>query len=242
MWTYNVVRALYKSNNVTVIPEKIPKDESTLITEALQNRAVDGEVYCIKTHFRLPNPLPTQHEVKVICNVRDVRDACLSYKRFMHVDFETCLNVMNEMMIATDYYMQAFSDNRLMVRFEELGDEQLDVIGKISAFLGLSVSEKQKSGIWAAYKKSSVKKRLDEFSDIKVDEEGRIKGAKHQEKYDAVRNRDGTFRIFDKTTSFQTNHITSEKDGEWKTDFSSEQIELINRLSREWLQRYDYEI
>jgi len=242
MWTYNVVRELYKINKITVIPEQIPKDESALITEAVQSTVVDGEVYCIKTHFKLPDPLPTQHNVKIICNIRDVRDACLSYKRFMRVDFETCINVMREMMAATDYYLNAFTGNRFMVRFEELGDEHLDAIGKIAAFLGLPVSKKQTADIWAAYKKSSVKKNLDKLSEIKVDKDGRIKGTKYQKNYDTVRNRDGTYRIFDKTTSFQTNHITSAKDGEWKTHFNNEQIEQIISLSEDWLKKYGYTV
>lgn len=242
MWTYNIVRALYKCSNITVIPEKIPKNESALITEALQSRIVDDVAYCIKTHFKLPNPLPTQHGVKIICNLRDVRDACLSYKRFMNVDFKTCINEMNAMMKAADYYIESFQNNLLTVRFEELGNEHLDAIGKISDFLNLQVSNKQKADIWATYKKSSVKKYLDKLSNIKVDKEGKIKGAKYQGKYDAVRNRDGTYRVFDKATSFQTNHITSDKDGEWKTYFNKEEIEQIIDLSREWLQRHDYKV
>lgn len=242
MWTYNVVRELCKCSKMTVIPKEIPKDESALIANALQSSVIDDQVYCIKTHFKLRKPLPTRHSVKIICNMRDVRDACLSYKRFMHADFGTCIHAMKEMMEATDYYIQTFPEDLLTVRFDELTDRKQDTIGKISDFLGLQVSEKQKAGIWSRYEKSSVRKRLDNLADIKVDREGKIKGAKYKEKYDAVRNRDGTYRVFDKTTSFQTNHITSERDREWEEYFNKEQVAQITDLSREWLIKHNYAI
>lgn len=242
MWTYNVTRALYKSCNVTVVPERVPKDESTLISEALQSRDADGMAYCIKTHLKIPNPVPTQHEVKLICNIRDVRDACLSYKRFMHSDFETCLGAMKDMMLATDYYMQTFHDNLLAIRFDELSNENMAPINKISAFLELPATAEQKKQIWNTFRKSSVKGRLDKLSNIVIDHKGQLKGPENQNRYDTVRNHDGTYRIFEKETSFQTNHITSNRDGEWRTHFSNSEIEKILDLSSDWLQRYNYAI
>ena len=58
MWTYNVVRELFKSDNYTVKPRQIPTTQHELVREALTSSIVENEVYCIKTHLHVKNPLP----------------------------------------------------------------------------------------------------------------------------------------------------------------------------------------
>lgn len=242
MWTYNVVRAIYETGNYSVLPKVIPIDEKILINNALLSMEKEKEVYCIKTHFALSNPLPTKHRVKFICNIRDVRDACLSFMRFMHADFEAGVTAMKSMMAKSDYYLNTFKDNLIEVRFEDMTNTPLAVLERICVFLGIELSESEKQSILAKYDKSNIKKELNKLSEIRVDDKGRVIGEENSSRFNTVRNFDGTYRVYDTTTAFQSNHITSSKDGEWRTYFDENRLEKINELSKEWLLNHGYKI
>lgn len=242
MWTYNVARAILEAKNILVLPKLIPVNERDLIKIALKSEEKENEVYCIKTHLLLNNPLPTKHEVKIICNIRDVRDACLSFMRFMHADYETGVRAMISMMQKTDCYLTSFKDNLLEVRFEELTNSPLTVIETISNFLKIDLSENEKNKILIRFDKSNIQQQLSKMANIKIDKKGQVIGAKQKSKFDTAQNLDGTFRVFDKATSFQSNHITSNTDGEWKTHFDKNQIKQLNNITKEWLLKHGYKV
>lgn len=241
MWAYNVVRALFGSADYTVRPAKIPVDDTALIATALHSDVQEDTVYCIKTHKVLVDPLPTEHDVRIICGLRDVRDAGLSYMRFMRTDFETCLQAMIGMMQATDYFVNSFNGNLLLIRYENISRKPLNTIDEISDFLGLSVPGETKIRIEKEFSKTRVKSILNKLSDVEVGKNGSVRDNRKQKYYAAVRNLDGSYRIFDRNTSFQSNHITSSRDGEWRDCFSKQQIERMLRISRKWLLKYGYE-
>jgi hypothetical protein len=242
MWTYNVVRAIYETKNYTVLPKLIPIDELELIGTALISDERENEVYCIKTHKALNNPLPTKHKVKIICNIRDVRDACLSIIRFGHLDYEEGMKSMISMMEITDYYQSTFKGSLLNVRFEDLTNHPSEVLVNISHFLEVDLSKTEKDEILRKFDKSNIQERLRDMPNIKLDSSGQVISAEHRSKFDAVRKGDGTYCVFDKTTAFQSDHITSTNDGEWKTYFSKKRSEKLNKLSRKWLLKYGYKI
>lgn len=242
MWTYNVVRAIFETKNFTVLPKLIPINDIDLIENSLISEEKDNEVYCIKTHRALNSPLSTAHNVKIICNIRDVRDACLSFMRFKHADYEAGIRAMIDMMKLTDYYRTTFKRNLLMVRFEDLNRRPSKVLEDIIRYLEVDLSKIEKDQILKEYDKSNIQEKLRDMSNIKVDSKGQIISDKQKLKYDAIRNADGTYRIYDKTTAFQSNHITSNSDGEWKTYFKKKQSDKLNNLSRKWLVKYGYKV
>jgi hypothetical protein len=241
MWTYNVVRAIFETRNWSVLPREIPINEHALIKQALLSEQKETEVYCIKTHLPLKSPLPTKHDTRIICNVRDVRDACLSFMRFMHADYEAGLHAMMNMMKISDYYLSQFGDDLLTVRFEDLTRTPPNVLENISGFLKIDLSESEKKEILQKFDKSSIQKKLWEMPKVES-ANSQIKDAEQSSKFDLVKNRDGTYRTFEKATGFQSNHITSAHDGEWKTYFDKSKVDQIIGLSRDWLLRYGYEV
>jgi hypothetical protein len=241
MWTYNVVRAIYETRGWSVLPREIPISEQALIRQALKSEQKENEVYCIKTHWPLKSPLRTKHDVRIICNLRDVRDACLSYMRFMHEDFDAGVSAMGEMMKITDYYLTRFGDGLLSVRYEDLTNTPLNVLENISGFLKVDLSENEKSAILKKFDKSNIQKKLQELPKIESDARVPV-DAENGSRFDSVMNRDGTYRTYEKATGFQSNHITSSSDGEWKTYFDKGKAERLIELSREWLLRYGYQI
>lgn len=242
MWTYNVVRAIFEARGWSVLPKEIPVSEHALIKEALLSEQKDKQVYCIKTHLPLKSPLPTKHAVKIISNVRDVRDACLSFMRFMHADFEAGIGAMMGMMKITDNYLAQFGNNLLSVRFEDLVKTPLDVLNNISGFLKIDLSESEKEKIIQRFDKSSIQKKLQEMPKVESKENTQSNDVGQGSKFEAVKNRDGTFRTYDKATGFQSNHITSVHDGEWKTCFDKKQVEQLISLSGNWLLKHGYKV
>jgi Sulfotransferase domain len=242
MWTYNVVRAIFETKNISVLPEIIPEDERNLIKSALLSEQRENEVYCIKTHLALKTPFSTKHEVKIISNIRDVRDACLSYMRFMHVDLEMGIQAMLRMMRTSDYYSTTFGDNLLSVRFEDVTNNPLNALEEICTFLKIDLSNSEEKEILKKFSKPTIQKKLRNMSKIKIGKNGQIEGAEEKSKFDSIRNLDGTYRLYEKNTAFQSNHITSTKDGEWRKLFDKNRTDQLIQLSKEWLLRYGYKV
>ncbi|MEO8342858.1 MAG: sulfotransferase domain-containing protein [Gallionella sp.] len=241
MWTYNVIRAIFATRDWSVLPTEIPIIERALIKTALLSAPKENEVYCIKTHLPLKSPLPTKHDVKIICNIRDVRDACLSFMRFMHADYAGGIRAMINMMKITDYYLSQFGDNLLSVRYEDLTQTPSAVLANLCGFLKIDLSETEQKAILQEFDKSAIQKKLQEMPKIEAGINVR-EDNKQNLKFDAVLNRDGTYRAYEKMTGFQSNHITSSDDGEWKTCFDKSQIDQLINLSEKWLLKYGYKI
>jgi hypothetical protein len=241
MWTYNVVRAIFETKGWSVLPREVPIDEYPLIKSALASEQKENEVYCIKTHSQLKSPMPTKHDVRIINNIRDVRDACLSFMRFMHADFEAGKDAMMRMMKTTDYYSHVFGGNMLSVRYEDLTSTPLNVLEKICGFLNIGLTEHEKKEILHKFDKSNIQKKLQELPKVESDERILV-DPEYNSKYKFGRNSDGTYKTYEKATGFQSNHITSSGDGEWKTYFDKSKVEQIIGLSREWLLRYGYKV
>ena len=242
MWTYNVIRAIYETKGLLVLPKEIPADEGNLITNALNSEVKENEVYCIKTHLPLKSPLPTQHDVKIICNIRDVRDAALSFMRFTHSDFEGGIKTMVLMMNITDHYLSKFKTNLLSISYEDLTNNPQNVLENIAAFLKIDLSKGEKTEILRRFSKANIQKKISGMKKIKLDTQGQVENDEQKSKFETVKNLDGTYRVYDKTTAFQSDHITSTKDGEWKTHFGNNQIDRINSITKDWLLRYGYKV
>jgi Sulfotransferase domain len=242
MWTYNVVRSIYETKGFRVLPKEIPADEGPLITKTLGSEINDNEVYCIKTHVPLKSPLPTKHEVKIISNIRDVRDGALSFMRFTHADMEGGIKTMMRMMYITDHYLTKFKNDLLSIRYEDLTDNPQRVLENVAAFLKIDLSKGEKAEILRKFSKANIQKQLNTMKKIKLDALGQIESDEKKSKFETVKNLDGTYRVYDKTTAFQSDHITSTRDGEWKTHFGKDQIERINGITKDWLLKHGYKV
>jgi len=149
---------------------------------------------------------------------------------------------MSSMMNTTDYYLNEFGEGVLGVRFEDVTNNPSNVVDSICSFLKVELSDSDKNGIVARFSKSNIQKKLHDMSKVKLATDGQIEGNEQQSKFVSIKNLDGTYRIYDKSTAFQSNHITSTGDGEWRTVFDKEQIDKVNSISKEWLLRHGYKI
>jgi hypothetical protein len=243
MWTYNVTRALLEKEGFDLIPREIPTSELDLIEEAFAKAIGPGRIYCIKTHKLLKCDL---NDTKIITNYRDVRDSMLSFMKFMRLEktdnfFDTAMKIIKGQMTTTDYYFTHFTTN-LRIRYDDIVSEPMGVIKLINKYLGLKVGQRQMLVIEERFSKKNVKKLLSNLDKVAVSKQGEIKDDKSSVHYDTVRNRDGTYRIFDKKTAFQTYHITEQGSRNWKDYFSSEQQDEINNAVSDWLVKYGFTI
>ncbi|HED13856.1 MAG TPA: hypothetical protein ENI62_09435, partial [Gammaproteobacteria bacterium] len=173
-----------------------------------------------------------------ICTHRDVRDAMLSFMRFMHCSFEYGLRVAASMMQVTDYYLGEQHSNVLPVGYRDVVSRPRDVIVQLADFLDLPVNADTVATIEAEFSRERVEQYLSKL-DVQEGESG-SRNSPAPASTTTIRNLDGSFRIYDYKTGFQSRHITSRKEGEWRDALSAEQQQQVNHLAAAWLKRYGY--
>jgi len=134
MWTYNVCRRLITAADKKPWPDEVPLDESPAIQHALSQPPAPDQIYCIKTHFQIPVGKP---HMRIICNYRDIRDATLSYMRFMKCSFEQALAVAQGSMELTNHYLQPQDSNVLPLRYDTIINQPQQTISSLARFLSL---------------------------------------------------------------------------------------------------------
>jgi hypothetical protein len=239
MWTYNVVRRLIVLAGKAPWPERVPTDERQIIQQAFTRPAGDGKVYCIKTHYAIA---PDRPDVRILCNIRDIRDATLSFMRFMKCPFMTALESARESMKITDHYLGSGSLSVLPVDYDDVVGASSSVVVKIAEFIGVEASDAEVGDIVAQLSRERMEARLERLGAVAVDQAGGIASRSEADLYTSIRNVDGSYRIYDYGTGFQSNHITSSRAGEWREVFDAERQRVLNELLGDWLRRYGYEV
>ena len=239
MWTYNVVRSLILLGGQRPVPDKVPPDEKQVIQEALSKPAGQGGVYCIKTHYAIP---VDRNDIKIICNIRDIRDATLSFMRFMRCPFAVALDSARESMKITDYYLGSGRLTVLPVDYDDVVGASSSVVARIADFIGVQPTRKEIESIVAQHSRERMAERLRKMNAVTLGASGEIQNQPDSGAYTTIRNMDGSYRVYDYETGFQSNHITSSRAGEWRQVFSDEQQRLLNELLGDWLQRYGFDV
>jgi len=244
MWTYNVTRALLESEGNTILPAETPaheKEEMKAIQEAYASEPAENTVYCIKTHLLLKSGLP---KTKIITNYRDVRDTMISFIRFMQMEkvdnfFEFAKKILSGHMQQTDYFFEKHPGS-LKIRFTDIASDPVKIINGINEYLGLHAEEDQILRIKEKFSKARVSKLIERLNKVSFSARGQIIGEENTNAYKLLGSSEGKYRVFDNETGFQTCHITSWKDGEWKVYFTPQQRLEINALVAEWLKKYNF--
>lgn len=238
MWTYNVTRASLRRAGIWLIPgDDIPVDEKALLRTALQKGVTSPECYCIKTHEYLPLDIPN---TRFICNYRDVRDAMLSHMRFMHLDFELGLQMVQAYMDLTDHYCGMPRENVLKMRYDDMMQNPVRTVSDINSFLGMGIDRKHAKELARRYSKSEVKKILNTIDAVDLDVSGRPLDQGAEQDYTSAPNVDGTRRVYHRKSGFSQNHITSTSPGEWRSVLTGGQQQRLMSLSGGWLTRYGF--
>jgi len=234
MWTYNVTRQLIRAVGNTPIPEEVPKNESEILLKAFKEPIADNQVYCVKTHSMVKSQVP---DTLFIVTYRDIRDSVLSFMKFTHTTFENALVAADNWMKLTDFYFEISAKNFLIVRYDDIISKSPATIEKIARFIGADVSKEQINQIHEKFCRKSMERKIQDLNKISAQQLNR-----NSEVFNTVMNKDGSVRVFDKATGFQTNHITSKKEGQWRTELTEEQKRILMQRTIPWLQKYGFEL
>ncbi len=237
MWTYNATRELLKSVGLTPVPHSIPANTTPYINKAFTEPVDDNEIYCVKTHMKLQPDLP---DTKIINTYRDVRSAMVSYMRFCRCGFGRGLKVAQSMMNCTDYYFKNHTQNIIHICYDRIMNEPSAVMDDICRFLGLSVDRPVIQKISDALSHNNIRNMTETLEIVPADTNGSLPEQYDKERFDIVQNLDGSFRVFDRSTGFQTNHITSQNEDDWKQVLTEEQMKLLTKITGQWLAEYGF--
>ena len=172
----------------------------------------------------------------IIVPYRDIRDCIVSYMKFMHADFEYALQAMQHWN-PTDVYFERQTDNILIIRYDQIVNEPIRTIQKIDSFIGTGASFETIEEINEQFSRKKVEQKADGLKDISSS-----KILANATTLGAVENRDGSYRVFDKATGFQTGHITSHKSGRWREVLNEQQKQQLMEETTDWLEKYGFEL
>ncbi len=219
MWTYNVARELLGKSGLTVKPDSIlltDEDQMRSIGAAMRNQNRD-EIHCIKTHLPLDFSEQALAHTRILTPYRDLRDAVLSFTRFMGVDLDHGLKAAQEMMSVTDYYLSLPDEFVCSFKYEDMIRDTRKAIGKIAEFLGIPMRDEEIDTIDDMFSKANVKTLIENIGNEIV---GKSLG--------------GEIKKVDRKTGFQTAHIAEEDGKSWSDVFSEAGKEKLRSLTHDW--------
>lgn len=237
MWTFNVVRELVRRSGFRVLPEEVMISDKEWLAYANQEIVANrhpNTVFVLKTHSRLSG-LPPDH--LVITNVRDIRDVAMSYQRFMHCSFEDALNKCKIYVDTADHYQALPEARRLTIRYDELMASPADMVARIADRVTGGFGEDMALEIAAQFSREKVRE-LTESKDRRCQrwlETGQLPGDET-----LLTRQDGVYVTIDRSTGFQSNHVSDYRDGEWRQCLNAAQIGAMEDAFGGWLKQHGY--
>jgi len=239
MWTYNVARELARHAGYRVLPETVFITDGDACAYANREIAANKDpkaVFIIKIHARL-DPLPAGDFV--ITNLRDARDAVISYMRFMRTDFDQALSAIRTNLDLADHYQNLPEDRRMVLRYEDITGSPAATVAGIAKRIGLGVDQEVAADVASQFGKDKVKAMI------------QMRDRRYQEAKDndqpffgemLLGRGEGDVTTIDRTTGFQTDHVTDYRDGSWHQVLTAGQIASMNQAFGDWLARNGYAV
>jgi len=237
MWTYNVVRELAKRAGYRVLPDEVFISDEDSYAYAVRETAACQDsrtIFVLKIHACI-NAIPPSHFV--ITNLRDARDAVMSYMRFMQVDFDQALAANRVNVTIADHYQRFPEEQRMVLRYEDLRTSPIATVAGIAERIGLGVEEGAAEEIASQFSKEKVR-ALIETRDRRYREAAESRQPLVGEVL--LHRAGGGIATFDRATGFQSDHVSDYEDGTWRELLSEEQVATMNAVFGTWLARNGY--
>ncbi len=226
MWTYNVARALVASAGLEVLPAQVPKLEAEVHAEA-QRAIADPDphrIRVLKTHHAIPFGAKRS---LVILPLRDPRDVVVSLMRFMRMPLAHAAPRVDAWAALLDHYRRALAPSQVLwLRYADIALRPANVVDEIATFLQVACAPEARDQLVAGLTKAAVRERLDRLA---------ASGAGA----DGVLNPDGSIRLFDPESGFQTGHVSDYSDGDWHRVLPAAEAALIAERYTDFLRRHD---
>jgi sulfotransferase family protein len=207
MWTTNIAREVVRSLGIEPLssPPQAITDNEHLRFGVMHIFSRATGVAVVKSH----TPVPLLPRSVGIVSQRDVRDAMVSYMRFMRADFEAALDFARMTLNLPPEKLYRGSP-RLVLNYETISEDPVGAVRLIAAFL--EVPNVDCVAIAERYSKAAVRKRIEMLAQAAI----------------------GGRRALDAQTGFQTGHVSEDGDGKWREVFSPDQLERVNRVIGEF--------
>jgi hypothetical protein len=226
MWTYNVARALLAGDGHVVVPAQVPKLEAEVHAEA-QRAIADPDprrIWVLKTHHAIPFGAKRS---LVILPLRDPRDVVMSLMRFMRVPLGHATRQVDAWAALLDHYRRTLPPAQVLwLRYTDIALRPAGVVEEIARFLAVACAPATRDGLVAGLSKAAVRARLEKLA---------AGGAGA----DRVTNPDGSIRLFDPESGFQTGHVSDYRDGDWRRVLPAADAALIAERYADFLVRHD---
>ncbi len=237
MWTFNVTRELIRRAGFRVLPEEVKLTDQECVDYANEEIAANRDpdtIFVLKIHARLASLATGQF---VITNIRDVRDVIMSYQRFMRVDFETALEACKSNMHTANHYLAFPEEQRLALRYEELTVKPAETAARIADCVAGGIDDDAISRVVARFSKEKVR-ALTESKDRQY--QRHLAGERLSPGEILLNRPDGSPAMIDRTTGFQSDHVSDYRDGEWRKLLLAGQIRAMEDAFGDWLEQQGY--
>lgn len=239
-WVYNVVRAVLRLAGRQVFPSEVPQDPDDMFAHADQAIADTdpNKIWILKVHRYLRPDAPRS---KFINTQRDLRDALVSFMRFMQCDFEQALKAMIESAEKTDHYRHFSPDSILHLEYMDIISQPLEAVRTISRFCDVELTEAEIRNVVTQFEKANVE-RLIQAKEADIERRARTGEPIARAEFVPQRFRPGMARAYDTATGFQSGHLSGYRDGDWRKLLTPDQRERMYIHLGEWLRRNGYAV
>lgn len=228
MWVYNVTRELIQTSGLKVVPESVPKLDREHERAGREGAVRDDRaITVVKVHHAIAPDTPNS---LYLVTWRDLRDAMMSFMRFMEVDFERGLDFLRTAVPLQAYFLSFPSDKTMTIDYRAIVQQPRDTIAAIAARLGLAVDEADVDRVLSKFTKEAVAKRLSERED-ELRQHLRDRQSLPRDKF-VPSGRPNSIRAFDPETGFQTGHVSPYRDGAWREVLTADQLREMDALVR----------
>ncbi len=237
MWTFNVTRELARRAGFRVLPEEIKLTDQECADYANREIVANRDpntIFVLKIHAKLSSLAPDH---LVITNIRDMRDVTMSYQRFMHVDFGKALEMCKVALGIANHCLAFPEAQRLTIRYDELTAKPAKTVACIADRLTGGVENDVADEIVAQFSKEKVR-ALTESKDRQYQRS--LEGERLPQGEILLSRADGDIATIDRSTGFQSNHVSDYRDGDWRQSLSAEQTLAMEDAFGDWLKRYGY--
>ena len=144
MWTYNVIREIFVNQKKNIIPLSYCNDDEMLKHHCNNMNSHNDIISIIKIHKIIKKQYT--NKTKIVINIRDPRDAVISYKRFMKLknySFQQTIKFINNSIDLIYYYRKNYNKEKLLeINFNDITDNPHKIFTKLEKFLYLKINKK----------------------------------------------------------------------------------------------------
>jgi hypothetical protein len=207
-----------------VAPELMPTSEQEIarMGQMAQKEPRANVVWCLKSHLLLKNPPPVN---RFISTFRNPRDALISYVRFTGYDIDAALGAARFWKQLYEHYRSMPSHMALSLDYEDITNEPSHAVRRIAAFLDLTVDTKTTAAIVDGFSREKVRELTTKLQ---------ASVATPDRPTMTIPKGDGTIRVCDRLTGFQTGHIASPDTGETPAWLNEQQQRAIDEVGSWW--------